>query len=86
MLDFFHLGETLLSSLQSFGDFLFDTIINVEDVVGGALGKTIVSALFPNFDISSYFGEYSLVYFVLGGGLVFILAFRLLKFFTDLIF
>ena len=98
MIELFEMGEKFLNTLQSIGSFLLDTKIDLSfdllDTV--SLIYKIVSwnnpnsdpffdGLFRFYDSLELSGEYSLAALCFGGGLTFILAFKVVKFFTDIV-
>lgn len=96
MLDFFEFGEQLFSTLQSLGDFLLHTkfslsadllngIVQVLDILVTAVGLRPLGDLLSMIDFSQFAGEFTIGYLVIGGGLVIIIVFRFVKFFTDIV-
>ena len=91
MLDFFELGESLLQAIDSLADFFLETpfslradLFELFEPVAEFFGMDNYWAI---YHIGNAIGgsEDSIVFYTFGGGLVFILAFKLIKFFVDLV-
>ena len=98
MIELYEMGEKFLKTLQSIGSFLIDTKIDLSfDFLDTfSLIYKILDMKNPNddlplaglvrfYDSLELSGEYSLAMLCFGGGLTFIIAFKVVKFFTDIV-
>jgi hypothetical protein len=84
-------GEVFLDGIRSVGSFLFET--SIADILPDKLTfDWLPEFLQPSTPVSTLItwlnsvGEdFTLAHFILSGGLVFLLTFRLIKYFTDLL-
>ena len=90
MLDFFDLGEVLLNAIDSLADFFLNTNLNFRtelfelfEPVANILG---IENYWTFYHIGNALGgsPASIVYYTFGGGLLFILIFKFIKFFVDM--
>lgn len=84
-------GEFFLDGIQSVGSFLLETSIAdilpdipTYDFLPEFLRPTSAVSTLISW-LNSVGDDFTLAHFLLSGGLVFILTFRLIKFFTDLV-
>lgn len=98
MIELYELGEKFLNTLQSIGSFLLETKIDLSFDFLDAISliykilnwnnpdaDPFFAGLFAFYDSLELSGEYTLAALCFGGGLIFILAFKVVKFFTDII-
>lgn len=99
MIELYEMGDKFLQTLRSLGEFLLDTKIDLSFDFLDTLSLVykiinwnnpdadpFFSGLFRFYDSLELSGEYTLAALCFGGGLIFIIAFKVVKFFTDIIF
>lgn len=92
MVDFFEFGEDFLNSLLTVGDFLLNYPINLGIRFREGLIKVFETLRLDGLaKIASVAngmavtGNYSVAYYIFGGGLVAIIMFKIIKFFLDIV-
>lgn len=85
MLELYNHGKVFFELLTDAGMMLVDTKL-IDIILWIEYNLTVPDIMGPFFDsISLIFGDWSLAYFVIGQGLIFVLVFKVVKFFTDII-
>jgi hypothetical protein len=90
LIDLFNLGEQLYSIMLDVGNFLLSTPFNFVQSILDQLSsispvfETVVSA-FPQLNPALLSQDYTIASFLIGSGLIFIICWRFVKFFTDVI-
>lgn len=90
LIDLFNLGEQLYSIMLDVGNFLLSTPFNfvqsiLDEVSSFSPVFDVVVSAFPQLDPSLLSQDYTIASFIIGSGLVFVICWRFVKFFTDII-
>ena len=85
MLELYHVGVNFFNTLFNIGNWLVD--YKVSDLVDYAFqnpNNNVFDEIFLN-NLDLLIGDYTVCSLVLGGGVLFFLVFKIVKFFTDII-
>lgn len=85
MLELYNHGKAFFELLTDAGVMLVDTKL-IDIILWIDYNMPLPDVFDPFWDsFSLLFGDWSVAYFVIGQGLIFIIVFKLVKFFTDII-
>lgn len=85
MLDFYYLGKDFVDVLSDLGSYLVE--YNIDDLCTYLSTTFDLPDLFDLFlnNVSLLIGNFTIASLIFGSGLVFILIFKIVKFFTDIV-
>lgn len=85
MLELYNHGKAFFDLLTDAGVMLVDTKL-IDVLLWIDYNFTLPDGLVPLWEaLSLFFGDWSLAFLVIGQGLIFVLVFKVAKFFTDII-